>query len=702
MDLLRAHRPRRQLTMELRRPSEVCAAAPLTLWGVVGLRLAMVLLCLGALGGVSSIATTYLIKKLSRVQHVAWSAGCGVLAVMAADLAGTAASGVRGGGVPEIRALYTGGLRESSEDLDSRGHPFLSATVFFAKLTSLAFAKGGGLPVGREGPFIHASCCATAWLLRSPCFKAIGDQSTLRAQLLLCAVAVGVAAAFRTPIAGTVFAIEVIAVDFNVSALWKLLTSSLVTVFVMLQLARVLNLGVEPLLETPPDVDLSSCLNMMLLRALVVGVFGGIVGVIFVQLNVRARQLLYKNGTPQRFRRYLTAAAVAAVVAAWPKLVAFVFLGVDEAFGDVSKEDPGAFNLSTDGALRAQLTANSIDDAFSHSSNSEDTRFFIRVGISVALACRELILAPVSLALPLTAGCVKPLYALGAFVGTFVEALVFGGTTIPAGATALMAAAATASSVTGLASAIALLEMTSSLLKFPVLVAALVAKIVAVEVTGSSNYFYDVQADQKDYRALPRASYDLLACATVRDACKALAHVHVAISDGASLSDVKSALDAAQEHDIACLPVLDRRRRFKGALRKEALLKRLSKKPSPRVAKLLFKEDGEDGDEDRSPGGSILDRLLTSATKTAGTLVSPEKQPFDLDDYDDEILDASGRSVVDTAPCSDLLTYLQRADFAFVVAEDRTFVGVLTRDAFTAITTPGDPTNPTPPSYDAV
>mmetsp|Transcript_3206 Transcript_3206/g.10607 ORF Transcript_3206/g.10607 Transcript_3206/m.10607 type:complete len:741 (-) Transcript_3206:155-2377(-) len=630
----------------------------LALCGVSGLRLAVLLVCLALIGALFSVATNVLITHLATVvarQKVVLSACCGILAVLAADLAGTAATGVVGGGVPEIRALYTGGLRgvvvgegESDKD-DARVHPFLSLKVMVAKLTSLIFAAGGGLPVGREGPFIHAACCAAAALTRTKAFKGVGDPRTLRSQILLCAVAVGVAAAFRTPVAGALFAIEVIAVDFNVSAFWKLVTSSTACVLATLCCASG---GADPWYATARMGNLSlggsnaALSYAMLRRSLVVGIVGGCVGVVFVKLNVKARSLLWRRHT-SRLRRYATAASVAAVVAAWPALIAVFFLAVDAVFArgaavffgrgqhhlpfffsesstnssssnatttarderrDEGRQQPetlsmllasiakkvislrekGAFELSSDAAMRSLLKADSVYDALSlvHvtglgvGQDEISPRLLIRVGIYLALALRELLLAPLALALPLTAGSVKPLFVLGAFVGAFVDAFLFrqpstwvaSGTpgTPPLGATALLGAAATCSSVTALTSAVALLEMTASHspgLALPVLAAAIVSKAVAVSLTSSSNYFYDVQADRKHYRALPRATYDLLACATVRDACAATL-LDVALRDGLSTrSDVRRSVELAKRHGVLCLPVVDRKGRFAGGLR---------------------------------------------------------------------------------------------------------------------------------------
>ena len=74
-------------------------------------------------------------------------------------------------------------------------------TAAFATTLSL----GTGAPLGREGPAVHIGASLTSWL---------GDKFNLgRAQsltLLGCAAAAAVTASFNTPIAGVIFALEVV------------------------------------------------------------------------------------------------------------------------------------------------------------------------------------------------------------------------------------------------------------------------------------------------------------------------------------------------------------------------------------------------------------------------------------------------------------------------------------------------------------
>ena len=86
-------------------------------------------------------------------------------------------------------------LRAGKMDVRSGG------IVGLATLVSL----GSGAPIGREGPAVHIGASLTAWLAEQ-----LGLGRTQSITLLGCAAAAAVTASFNTPIAGVLFALEVI------------------------------------------------------------------------------------------------------------------------------------------------------------------------------------------------------------------------------------------------------------------------------------------------------------------------------------------------------------------------------------------------------------------------------------------------------------------------------------------------------------
>ncbi len=72
-------------------------------------------------------------------------------------------SEAEGSGVPEIKAIIAG------VDI----YKYLSIQTCVGKMIGLIGALASGLPIGREGPFIHMSACIAAKLAKMKCFEDI-------------------------------------------------------------------------------------------------------------------------------------------------------------------------------------------------------------------------------------------------------------------------------------------------------------------------------------------------------------------------------------------------------------------------------------------------------------------------------------------------------------------------------------------------
>jgi CIC family chloride channel protein len=110
---------------------------------------------------------------------------------------------VSGHGVPEVMeavALRGGRIRPR---------------VVFAKLVASGICIGTGGSVGREGPIVQIGSALGStigqWLRI--------DRERLRT-LVGCGAAAGIAATFNAPIAGALFAVEIILGDFGVAQPW--------------------------------------------------------------------------------------------------------------------------------------------------------------------------------------------------------------------------------------------------------------------------------------------------------------------------------------------------------------------------------------------------------------------------------------------------------------------------------------------------
>ncbi len=124
------------------------------------------------------------------------------------------APGARGSGIPQAIAALD--LPEAA----SRSR-LLSPRIALAKIALTLLALLGGASVGREGPTVHVGASIMDALGRIPRFP----YAYLRRALVLAGGAAGLAAAFNTPIAGIVFAVEEMARSLEERTTGTLLTA---------------------------------------------------------------------------------------------------------------------------------------------------------------------------------------------------------------------------------------------------------------------------------------------------------------------------------------------------------------------------------------------------------------------------------------------------------------------------------------------
>lgn len=124
----------------------------------------------------------------------------------------------------------------------------------------------GGLSAGREGPAIHLGAAASSGLgerLRLP-------HNSLRV-LVACGTAAGIAASFNTPIAGVIFAMEVVMMEYTIAGFMPVILAS-TTGALIAQLVY----GAEPAFQVP-SVSLGSLMNLpwLVVTALLIGLLAG-------------------------------------------------------------------------------------------------------------------------------------------------------------------------------------------------------------------------------------------------------------------------------------------------------------------------------------------------------------------------------------------------------------------------------------------
>jgi CIC family chloride channel protein len=179
----------------------------------------------------------------------------------------------RGHGVPEVMeavALRGGVIRRRVSGL---------------KTLVSAISIGSGASVGREGPIVQIGSAAASWigqLLRVP-------PRQLRT-MVGCGTAAGIAATFNAPIAGALFAVEIVIGDFAVSQFSPIVISSVVATVV----SRFF-LGNHPAFRVP-EYDLVSPFELG--AYMLVGVAAGLVALAFIRAMAASEDIFERMPIP--------------------------------------------------------------------------------------------------------------------------------------------------------------------------------------------------------------------------------------------------------------------------------------------------------------------------------------------------------------------------------------------------------------------
>lgn len=146
------------------------------------------------------------------LQYVAWVSLPVCLILFSAGFVHIVAPQSIGSGIPEMKTILRGvALKE-----------YLTFRTLIAKVIGLTATLGSGMPLGKEGPFVHiASIVATLLSKLVTSFQGIYENESRNCEMLAAACAVGVASCFAAPIGGVLFSIEVTTVYFAVRNYWR-------------------------------------------------------------------------------------------------------------------------------------------------------------------------------------------------------------------------------------------------------------------------------------------------------------------------------------------------------------------------------------------------------------------------------------------------------------------------------------------------
>lgn len=99
---------------------------------------------------------------------------------------------------------------------------YLTFKTLVAKVIGLTATLGSGMPLGKEGPFVHiASIVAQLLSKLITSFQGIFENESRNTEMLAAACAVGVGSCFASPVGGVLFSIEVTTTYFAVRNYWR-------------------------------------------------------------------------------------------------------------------------------------------------------------------------------------------------------------------------------------------------------------------------------------------------------------------------------------------------------------------------------------------------------------------------------------------------------------------------------------------------
>ncbi|WP_161947625.1 chloride channel protein [Malonomonas rubra] len=202
----------------------------------------------------------------------------------------------RGAGVPEV-----------IEAVVNREGTIRHRTALFKTLfTTLSISCGAS--VGREGPVVHIGSSvgsSIAQLIKLP--------AEWKRVFLACGAAAGIAATFNAPMAGMLFAAEIILVDFQVSYLSHIAISAVTATVVSHHF-----LGSLPTFEVPA-YELISYAELPLYGLL--GFLAGLLSILFVRSVSTVEDLFGKAKIPFIWRPAISGVLIGAMAIGWPHVL---------------------------------------------------------------------------------------------------------------------------------------------------------------------------------------------------------------------------------------------------------------------------------------------------------------------------------------------------------------------------------------------
>ncbi|NIQ40024.1 MAG: CBS domain-containing protein [Proteobacteria bacterium] len=202
----------------------------------------------------------------------------------------------KGHGVPEVMEAVTlrGGL--------------IRKRVVLVKSLASAVCIGTGGSVGREGPIVQIGSA-----IGSTLGQILRVSSNRMRNLVGCGAAAGIAATFNAPIAGAIFALEVILGEFEIGTFGPIVLSS-----VMATVISRAFLGDYPAFDVP-KYDLVSVWEIP--AYLVMGILAGLVALLFTKSLYKSEEMWDKLTFPEYLKPALGGLAIGGLALFFPHVL---------------------------------------------------------------------------------------------------------------------------------------------------------------------------------------------------------------------------------------------------------------------------------------------------------------------------------------------------------------------------------------------
>ena len=286
-------------------------------------RVAALAVLVGAVGGFGAVGFRYLINAFQFVfygsaddilyviksipwYYKLWFPAIGGLIV--GPLVYFFAREAKGHGVPEVIEAVT--LKSG----------LIRKRLVFIKALASAISIGSGGSVGREGPIVQIGSA-----IGSTLGQYLNVSASRMRTLVGCGAAAGIAATFNAPIAGSMFALEIILGDFGLATFSPIVISSVVATAISRHF-----LGASPAFIVP-HYQLVSAWEFPLYVML--GLFCAIVGITFTRSLYWTEDLFDHLKFPEYLKAILGGFILGTIALALPQILGVGYGAIDQALG---------------------------------------------------------------------------------------------------------------------------------------------------------------------------------------------------------------------------------------------------------------------------------------------------------------------------------------------------------------------------------